>query len=123
MPSRKLARFFEDRDLPCFYTYNFNLSYANTTPPTGHNIWEYTGTDPIIFIFKRKIFGAAELGHSPAKIARTFNCPDSTIRTAIKINPLQHEGKTRKRTGQPCEYTDRDVQKLVNHVRANPKDT
>ena len=68
-----------------------------------------------------KITGAAQFGHSPAEIAKEFNRPDSTIRTTLKLDPLRDKGETRERSGRPCEYTERDIRKLIRHVRINPK--
>jgi hypothetical protein len=63
------------------------------------------------------------LGHSPAKITKALKCPDLTVRTTIKLDPLRDEGHTRQRSGRPREYDERDVRKLIRYVRANPKDT
>ena len=79
---------------------------------------------PLLTPFQRgKLVGAAEIGLSPAEIARTFNRPDSTVRNTLKIDRLRNEGNTRRRTGRPREYSDRDVRNLVKYVRLHPKDT
>jgi hypothetical protein len=60
---------------------------------------------------KRKDRCAAEFGHSPAENAKKLKRP---VRTTIKLDLLRHEGETRRRNGQPCEYDERDVRKLVD---------
>ena len=56
-----------------------------------------------------KIAGAAQLGHSPAEIAKALKCPDPTVRTTIKLDLLCDKGHTRQRNSQPHEYDKRDV--------------
>src|SRR5688572_22658450 len=59
-----------------------------------------------------EISAAKKFGHKPAEIAKVLKRPDSTVRTTLKVNPLRNDGETRRRSGRPREYDERDVRKL-----------
>jgi transposase len=69
------------------------------------------------------IVGARLCGVPATKVANILKVPITTVYSTVKADLLRDEGNTRKRTGRPIKYTDREVRALVRYVRRNPKDT
>jgi hypothetical protein len=73
---------------------------------------------------KRGAIVGTRLYSVPAtKVANILKVPITTVYSTVKADLLRDEGNTRKRTGRPIKYTDREVRALVRYIRRNPKDT
>lgn len=70
-----------------------------------------------------KIAGTSLVGKSPGVIAKALKHSKSTVKSTLRRDKLCNNGFTIERPGRPTEYTDRDIRKLVRHVRKNPKHT
>lgn len=67
-----------------------------------------------------RIVGLASAGCSSASIARSVNCPDSTVRTTLKTAPSRDDGESAPRDGRPKILTSRDERHIIRRARIEP---
>lgn len=70
-----------------------------------------------------EIIGALKMGHTPVQVAKGLKRPRGTVRSTLQRHSQRKNEETIPRGGRPREYTDRDVRRLVQHIRKFPMET
>jgi Transposase len=72
---------------------------------------------------RAQIVGAAACGLGISKIAQNLEIPVSTVQYTLKVDSKRQNQISSPRPGQPRKSSARDLVKIIDYVRANPKHT